>query len=115
MLLAQRRFQDALEYYTRAFSFAQSSVKETDAELGWAYRNLALANHGLGNLDKARDQYAKAEKTLQLAHDTIGMDELKQRYEEGIKEILKYHAIAAEQAGAAEEAAELRKRLAAMR
>jgi hypothetical protein len=82
--------------------------------LGWAYRNLALANHGLGNVDKARELYGKAEGTLQLAYDSIGMDALKQRYQQGLKEILNYHAIAAEQAGAAAEAQELRKRLAAM-
>ncbi len=113
-LMAQRRFQEALDFYTRSFSLAQTAVKETDAELGWAYRNLALANHGLGNLDKARELYGKAEKTLQLASDNIGMDALKQRYQQGLKEILKYHAVAAEQAGATTEAEELRKRLAAM-
>jgi hypothetical protein len=82
--------------------------------MGWTYRNLGLANHGLGNLDKAREFYGKAETTLQVARDNIGMDFLKRKYEEGIKEILKYHAAAAEQAGATIEAAELRRRLAAM-
>jgi TonB family protein len=113
-LMAQRRFQEALDYYTRSFNLAQTAVKETDAELGWAYRNLALANHGLGNLDKARELYGKAEKTLQLACDNIGMDALKQRYQQGIKEILSFHAAAAEQAGATAEADELRRRAAAM-
>lgn len=113
-LMAQRRFQEALDYYTRSFSLAQTTVKETDAELGWAYRNLALANHGLGSLDKARELYGKAERTLQLAYDNIGMEALKQRYQQGIKEILKYHALAAEQAGDPTDAAELRKRLAAI-
>jgi len=112
--MAQRRFQEALDYYTRAFSLAQAFMEKTDADLGWAYRNLALANHGLGNLDKARELYAKAEKTLQLAYDNIGMEFFKQKYQQGIKEILKYHAAAAEQAGAVAEAEELRKRLAAM-
>lgn len=113
-LMAQRRFQEAFDYYTRSFNLAQTVVKETDAELGWAYRNLALANHGLGNLDKARELYGKAEKTLQLAYDNIGMEALKQRYKQGLKEILNYHAAAAEQAGATTETEELRKRLAAM-
>lgn len=114
VLLAQGRFQEALDYYVHAFAFAQSSLKETDAEMGWAYRNLALANHGLRNLDKARELYGKAEKTLQVARDNIGTEALKQRYQQGIKEILNYHAAAAEQAGATAEAEELRKRLAAM-
>ena len=33
---------------------------------------------------------------MQIARDNIGMDALKQRYVQGIKEILKYHAAAAE-------------------
>jgi transcription elongation GreA/GreB family factor len=51
---------------------------------------------------------------LQVARDNIGTEALKQRYQQGIKEILNYHAAAAEQAGATAEAEELRKRLAAM-
>ena len=31
--LAQQRYGEALEYYGHAFEFAQSSLKETDAEL----------------------------------------------------------------------------------
>lgn len=110
-LLTQQRYGDALEYYSRAFEFAQSSLKETDAELGYAYRNLAMANHGLRNLDKARELYGKAEKTLQLAHENIESEDLKQRYEKSLKEILKYHLLAAEEAGAVSEAQDLRKRL----
>jgi len=110
-LLAQQRYQEALEYYGRAFDFAHSSLKETDAELGYAYRNLAMANHGLRNLDKARDLYGKAETTLQLAHENIEGQDLKQRYEKALNEILKYHLVAAEEAGAVTEAQRIRKRL----
>jgi TonB family protein len=110
-LLAQQRYQEALDYYSRAFEFAQSSLKETDAELGYAYRNLAMANHGLRNLDKARELYGKAERTLQLAHENIESKDLKQRYEKALKEILQYHLVAAEEAGAVMEAQGIRKRL----
>jgi TonB family protein len=70
-LLAQQRYGEALEYYNRAFEFARSSLKEADAELGYAYRNLAMAHHGLRNLEKARELYRKAEATLQLAYENI--------------------------------------------
>jgi TonB family protein len=110
-LLAQQRYGEALEYYSRAFEFAQSSLKETDAELGYAYRNLAVANHGLRNLDKARELYRKAEATMQLAHENIESADLKQRYETALKEILKYHLLAAEEAGDSAEVQGIKKRL----
>lgn len=113
-LLAQRRYQDALAYYSRAFEFAQSSLKETDAELGYAYRNLALAHHGIGNLEKARELYRRAEETLQLAHSKIQSEDLKHRYEQALKQILRYHLLAAEEAGAKAEADGIRKRLAGL-
>ena len=110
-LLAQQRYGEALEYYSRAFEFAQSSLKETDAELGYAYRNLAMANHGLRNLDQARELYRKAEATLQLAHENIESADLKQRYETALNEILKYHLLAAEEAGDSAEVQAIKKRL----
>ncbi len=110
-LIAQQRYAEALEYYSRAFEFAQSTLKETDAELGYAYRNLAMANHGLRNLDKARELYRKAEATLQLTHEKIESAYLKQRYKTTLRQILKYHLLAAEEAGDAAEAQQLKERL----
>jgi len=111
VLLYQNRSSEALEYFSRAFDFARSRLGDNDADLGYAYRNLAIANHRLNNLDKARELYGKAEKTLQLAHATIGSDDLKQRYLLGLKEVLKEHLLAAEQAGAQAEVEEIKKRL----
>lgn len=67
-LLVQQRYGEALKYQSRALKFSQSSLKETDPELDYAYRNLAMANHTFRNLDKARELYRKAEAALQLAH-----------------------------------------------
>jgi TonB family protein len=110
-LLAQQRYQEALKYYDRAFEFAKLSLEETDAELGYAYRNLGMAHHGLRNLDKARKLYRKAEATLQAAHENVKSADLKQRYEIALKEILKYHLLAAEEAGDAAEVQDVKKRL----
>jgi TonB family protein len=110
-LLAQRRFGEALDYYNKALNLASSVLKETDAELGYAYRNVALANHGLGDLNRARDYYGKAEKTLQLAYNNIGIDGLKKRYRQTLKQTFEYHVVAADQAGATAEAEQIRARL----
>lgn len=113
-LFAQRRFQEALPYYTRSFGYAQASFEETDSELGSAYGNLAMVNHALGNLDEARQLYRSAERTFDLAYKKIGSNQLKQSLQQRLKAILQYHALAAEQAGAIAEAEEIRKRVAAI-
>jgi len=47
--------KQALDYFTRLYEIGKTVLKETDAETGYAYVNLGLANHLLGNLDKALD------------------------------------------------------------
>ena len=89
VLLAQGRLQEALDYYTRAFAFAQSSLNETDAEMA-----VDVSQSRLGQQSRARKSgqsprvlRGKAETTLQVARDNIGKrDFLKRKYEEGIKE-----------------------------
>lgn len=110
-MMGQRRYQEALSYFTRAFDAGKVSLKETDAELGYAYTNLALANHGLGNLQKAREHYAKAVKILLLALDKIDDDDLEKEYLKNLKQILKYYLTASEEAGAVDEAKEIRERM----
>ena len=110
-LLAQQRYAEALEYYVKALEFARSTLKDTDAELAYAYRNLAMANHGLRNLDNALDLYRKAETTLELALKNIESRDLKERYEGSLKEIQRYHLLAAQEAGATADIQELTKRL----
>jgi TonB family protein len=110
-LLGLKRHQEALDYFSRAFEIGKTVLKETDPETGIAYRNLGVANHMLGKLDKAREFYGKAEKILRHAYAHIDLDEARQSYIDSLKVILRYHAIAAEQSGAAKEAEEIRKRL----
>ena len=111
VLLAQQRYGEALEYYSRAFKFSQSSLKETDPELDYAYRNLAIANHTFRNLDKARELYRKPEAALQLAHENIESVDLKQRYEAALKEIRKHHLLSSEEAGDSAEVQDIENRL----
>ncbi len=70
-----------------------------------------MANHGLRNLDEARELYGKAERTLQLAHENIESEDLKKRYETALTEILKYQRLAAEESGAVSEVQDIRNRL----
>jgi hypothetical protein len=78
----------------------------------YAYRNLGVANHLLGNFDKAREFYAKAERTLQHACDNKDLEDLRPGYLKALKDVLQYHLMAAQESGAEKEAEEIKKRLA---
>jgi tetratricopeptide (TPR) repeat protein len=112
VLFSQRRFQEALDLYSRAFTIGQTTLGDTDAETGYAYRNLGVTNHMLGNLDKAREYYSKAEKTLQHAYDHIGLEDARQDYLKTLRDVLQHHLLAAQESGAEKEAEEIKKRLA---
>ena len=115
-MLGQERYPEALEYYSRAFEFGQPELTEEDATLGRLYSNLAVTQHMLGELDKARELYRKSEQIYHYAYSTFvvtntaeGLAEEKQLYLESLKRILRQHRIAAEDAGATSEIAEIDK------
>lgn len=109
--LAQQRYTEALEWYSQALSLAQVSLKETDAELAYAYRNLGMANHGLRNLSRSLQLYKKAEVTLRRARENIQSPDLKLPYESALTEIEQYHLLAAQEAGDAAEIQDIKRRL----
>ncbi|HJQ69517.1 MAG TPA: tetratricopeptide repeat protein [Blastocatellia bacterium] len=116
VFLRQQRYQEALNNYSRAYEFARSQLTEKNAELGELYGYMAIAHHGLNELDKAREFYRKAEKSLQLAYAAMACDncdeeveKIRQEYIKRLKDLLEYHLVAAEQAGAAAEVEEIKK------
>lgn len=111
VLRGQKRYQEALEYYNRALDAVRAVIKETDAELGSLYGDMAITYHALRDLDKAREMYRKSEETFQLAISNIGDEWLAQQYRNSLKKILEFHLIAAEQAGVSAEVEEVKKML----
>jgi tetratricopeptide (TPR) repeat protein len=111
-MLSLRRFQEALDYFSRAFTIGQTALSDTDPETGYSYRNLGVTNHMLGNLDKAREFYAKSERALQHAYDHIELEDARPGYLKTLKYVLQYHLLAAQESGAEKEAEEIKKRLA---
>ena len=117
-MLGQERFQEALEYYSRALDFGLPAYTEEDGELGRLYGNVAITQHMLGNLHKARDLYRKSEQIYHHAYTTFvvtntaeGLEEQKQIYLGSLKLLLKRHRIAAEDAFATAEIEEIDKML----
>ena len=113
--LHQQRFDKASEYFSRALVIAQHGPEKAQAELGYVCRNLGLAALGLGDLPKAREYYSNAEASLTLAQTKAGDEGLRAKCAKTLKSVLDLHLKAAREAGAAEEADEIQKRLTALR
>ena len=117
VMFGQSRYPEALEYYSRALDFGLPELTEEDATLGRLYGNLAIAQHRLGNLDKALALYRKSTQIYHRAYtdyddsgDTVESNTMvKQHYLNSLKMLLEQRRIAAEDAGATSEIKEIEK------
>jgi TonB family protein len=118
VMLGQKRHQEAIEYFNRAIEIVTPKLDETDAELGQLFGELAIAYYGLGDLNKARELYRRAEKIYQAAYDKFAGDDvdeevvkMRQGYIKALKKLYEFHLIAAEDAGATSEVEEIKKQM----
>lgn len=111
VLFAQLNFGEALKYYTTELQIGLSSLQPYEAELAYAYHDVALASHALGRVSEAAQNYAKAERTMSQARDHIGLDELKPRYSTTLEKIRQHYLILLQQTGQTAAAADLEKRI----
>jgi tetratricopeptide (TPR) repeat protein len=116
VMLGQKRYQEALKYYSRSLEFVQPEITEEDATLGRLYGNIGMAEHMLGNLDKARELYRKSERIYHRAYTTFTVGNtvesdvsIKENYLDNLKMILRFHLRAAKDAGATSEVDEVEK------
>jgi TonB family protein len=98
-LFYQRKFSDALGLYQHELSIAQATLKPDEAELGYAYHDVALGLHGTGDLQQARSYYERAETTLDQAREHIDSAFLKNQYSGSIKSVLLDYAVLLRQSG----------------
>ena len=107
----QRKFEEASRNFAKELGVGKASLGSDEAELAYAYHHVALASHALGRAVDAADNYAKAEQTLSLAQDHIGLEELKPKYAATLKQIRENYLIFLRQTGQVGAAA-LEKRIA---
>jgi hypothetical protein len=74
-----------------------------------------LASHALGRASEAVENYAKAEQTIILARDHIGLDDLKSRYSATLQQIREHYLILLKETGQTAAAADLERRIKAER
>jgi len=98
-LFYQRKFSDALGLYQHELSIAQATLKPDEAELGYAYHDVALGLHGTGDLQQARSYYERAETTLEQAREHIDSAFLKNQYSGSIKSVLLDYVVLLRQSG----------------
>ncbi len=99
---------DGLDSYNKELAIAKIALDPDDAELAYAYRDVARALHATGDFARARLHYETAITTLELAHRHIGSAFFKNEYLKTLKIVLQDHAFLLRQLGdtAAAEAAE---------
>ena len=107
----QRKYEIALGYYRTELEIALASLQPDEAELAYAYHDVALASHAVGRQSEAAQNYIKAEQTIVLARDHIGLEELKPRYAATLKQIREHYLVLLQQTGQTAAAADLEKRI----
>jgi TonB family protein len=109
-LLYQKKFGDALIPYQQELTIAQASLRPYEAELGYAYHDMALALFATGDLKQSRSDYETAISTLEQARDHIESPFLKNEYSGTMKTVLQEYAVLLRRSGdsVGADAAELR-------
>lgn len=95
----QRKFSEALGFYKQELEIAETALKPTDAELAYAYRDVAHGLHGTGDLKQAQPYYEHAISTLEQACDHIDSAFLKNEYSRTMKTVLQEYALLLRQSG----------------
>jgi TonB family protein len=98
-LLNQKKFNDALIPYQKELTIAQASLKPYEAELGYAYHDMALALFATGDLQQSRSDYQTAISTLEQARDHIDSAFLKNQYAGMMKTVLQEYALLLRRSG----------------
>ncbi|HKN71900.1 MAG TPA: TonB family protein [Terriglobales bacterium] len=95
----QRKFSEALGFYKQELEIAEVALKPSDAELAYAYRDVAHGLHGTGDLQQARPYYEHAISTLEQARDHIDSAFLKNEYSRTMKTVLQEYALLLRKSG----------------
>jgi TonB family protein len=98
-LLNQRKFSDALIPYQQELTIAKASLHPYEAELGYAYHDIALALFATGDLQQSRSDYETAISTLEQARDHIDSAFLKNQYAGTMKTVLQEYALLLRKSG----------------
>ncbi len=96
----RKDFQAALKYYNEELVIAQKTLHGYEAELAYAYHDVARANHVLGNAVQAAEAYKRAEEILPVAAQRIGhFDGLDKKYLATLKQVRQEHLMLLQQMG----------------
>lgn len=109
-LLYERKFDEALSFFQSEVAIGETSLKPTDAELGYAYHHVALGYHATGDTQKAQLYYERAESTLRAAREHIDSDFLKNEYAKALQAELRDYIVLLQQTGQTDAAVKAQQR-----
>jgi TonB family protein len=109
-LLYQEKFDEALSFFQTELAIGETSLKPTDAELGYAYHHVGLAYYAAGDLQKAQPYYEKAESTLRAAREHMDGEFFKNQYAKDIQGVLREYIVLLRQSGQDDAAAKAQQR-----
>ena len=112
-LLWQRKIEEAILLINKSIEIGKPVIDDSDAEMGERYFLLGQAYHIQSNVSEAAKYYTRAENTYRTAFKEMGDSDIRGFYPKPIINILKAHLVLLENAGDAESAAVVEKRLAA--
>jgi TonB family protein len=95
----QRKFSEALGFFNQELEIAEVVLKPSDAELAYAYRDVAHGLHGTGDLQQARPYCEHAISTLEQARGHIDSAFLKNEYSRTMNNVLQEYAALLRQSG----------------
>ena len=108
-LFLQRRFADALQYYQKELTLAETFLTIKDNDLASAHAHVGNGLWGTGRLEEAVAQYTKAEDGYKQAREHIESAFLKNEYSKGLKRVFNDHAALLRQMGRSDETDALEK------
>jgi TonB family protein len=109
-LLYEKKYDEALSFFQSEVAIAETALKPTDAELGYAYHHVALGYQTTGDLRKAQLYYERAESTLRAAREHMDGDFFKNQYAKAIQSVLRDYIVLLQQTGQVDAAAKTKQR-----
>jgi TonB family protein len=107
-LFYEKKFNVALVLFQHEVEIGQKSLQPYDAELGYAYRDVARGYHVTGDPQAAETNYKRAIDTLRQARGHIKDKFLEDEYSKAIKSVLRDYVTLLDQSGQTEAAAKVR-------
>jgi tetratricopeptide (TPR) repeat protein len=110
-MLGQGRYQEALDHYEKALGLTESLFPHGIAPIAYAQMDVAMAHHGLGNLDSALKYYSMSETRFEGAIQKAADKTSRKEFEKTLDGIRRLNNLARNNATSAKVQEEIQRQL----